>query len=159
MVVRLIRGRPGGVLVLDFRCTRKWLFDDRVYPFLVISETTTTCVLRREHFAVFLFLIFFLWFELKLILLQCNSCSSLCSFVLGTRYDRPTWSNVELALKPNHFELTLGACIGPALANSAPHTGCNPIHPRTLLVFSGKPGNVEPESPVIRYVPYQSDRK
>ena len=37
MVVRPIRGRPGGVLVLDFRCTRKWLFDDRVYPFLVIS--------------------------------------------------------------------------------------------------------------------------
>ena len=36
-VVRPIRGRPGGVLVLDFRCTRKWLFDDRVYPFLVIS--------------------------------------------------------------------------------------------------------------------------
>ena len=115
--------------------------------------------MRFDVNAVFLFLIFFLWFELKLILLQCNSCSSLCSFVLGTRYDRPTWSNVELALKPNHFELTLGACIGPALANSAPHTGCNPIHPRTLLVFSGKPGYVEPESPVIRYVPYQSDRK
>ena len=34
-VVRPIRGRPGGVLVLDFSCTRKWLFDDRVYPFLV----------------------------------------------------------------------------------------------------------------------------
>ena len=48
-VVRPIRGRPGGVLVLDFRCTRKWLFDDRVYPFLVISVKIK---LELPHFHV-----------------------------------------------------------------------------------------------------------
>ena len=41
-MVRPIRSRPGGVLVLVFRCTRKWLFDDRVYPFLVISVYSIT---------------------------------------------------------------------------------------------------------------------
>ena len=57
-VVRPIRGRPGGVLVLDFRCTRKWLFDDRVYPFLIISVFSITLYkVAARRFVFFLYTI------------------------------------------------------------------------------------------------------